>query len=80
MLEYWYDALRSTSGIAITVSDQEKAKRLLYAARKEAHDESLDAISIRVPPNNPDQLWLVHNACKERTVPPSEGDSQTVRG
>jgi len=78
MLEYWYDALRSTHGVEINVSDQNLAKAKLYAARKEAHDESLDAISIRVPPNNPGKLWLVHNARKERTVRPSEGDHQAV--
>ncbi len=78
MLEYWYQAIQSPHGIEITVSDQNKAKALLYAARKEAHDALLETISIRVPPNKPDKLWLVHNGRKESPLPTAEGNPQAI--
>lgn len=78
MLEYFYAALRSKFGIEIEVSDQEIAKRKLYAARKEANDPALETISIRVPPNNPRKLWLIHNGKEKGTVPPTESNSKTV--
>src|ERR1043166_5331944 len=80
MLEYWYDALRSKHGISVNVTNQELAKAKLYAARKQAQDPKLDSITIRVPPNDPTKLWLVHNGKEKGTVRPGEGDSEAVRG
>lgn len=66
MLEYWYSALASPCGIEITVSNVDLAKAKLYACRKEANDPDLARISVRVPPNKPQTLWLIHNASAQR--------------
>lgn len=60
LLEHWYSALRSPSGVCIRVSDIELAKAQLYRARKDALDPQLDALSLVQSPTAADELWIVH--------------------
>lgn len=58
-LNYWYRALHSPLGVEVVVSDQEKARQKLYAARKESRDPDLERISICLSPFDPMKIWLV---------------------
>ncbi len=67
MLEFWYKAWHSVSGIIIRVSDPERAKQKLYASRKDSNDPDLSKISIVQSPTNPNnELWLVKKDASER--------------
>jgi hypothetical protein len=60
MLELWYEALASSIGIVLSVSDINAAKQALYKARRESADPALDFLSIRVSPLAPQsELWIV---------------------
>jgi hypothetical protein len=62
LLEYWYAALRSQSGVCVPFEgDAALAKAQLYKARKDALDANLDSISIADSPTASNELWLVHN-------------------
>ena len=61
LLEYWYAALNSPSGICLRVSDAERIRQKLYTARREACDLDLNAISVVISPTDSGELWLVHN-------------------
>lgn len=56
-LEYWYKALHSPIGIAISVNDPEAARMKLYNARANAGDETLSGLAIVLPPNG--ELWIL---------------------
>lgn len=61
-LEYWYAALRSSSGVCVPVDgDMTRAKAKLYKARKDAMDEKLMALSITDSPTASNELWIVHS-------------------
>lgn len=63
LLEHWYAALRSQSGIRIRVEgDMTNAKAQLYKARKDALDENLSTLSITDSPTASDELWIVHSS------------------
>lgn len=63
LLEYWYAALRSQSGVCVPFEgDPKLAKAQLYKARKDALDPNLDSISIADSPTASNELWLVHNS------------------
>jgi hypothetical protein len=71
LLEYWYLALRSQSGICIRVhgGEIEKVRQKLYSARTAAMDPQLNAIQLSLSPTADDELWLVHST---RTEEPSD--------
>lgn len=61
-LEYWYNALRSQSGVCVPVyGDIARAKAQLYKARKDAMDPKLASLSITDSPTASDELWIVHS-------------------
>lgn len=59
MLEYLYQALASERGIKLEVSDPERARQRLYAARREAMDTALDVLSVVQSPTDPSHLWII---------------------
>lgn len=59
MLEYWYQALHSSHGVCIRTSDREHTRAKLYAARKEACDEALDALAVTFSPTVDNEIWIV---------------------
>lgn len=62
-LEYWYNALRSQSGVCVPVEgDITRAKAQLYKARKDAMDEKLMTLSITDSPTASNELWIVHSS------------------
>lgn len=62
-LEYWYNALRSQSGVCVPIQgDITIAKAKLYRARKEAMDPNLMTLSITDSPTASDELWIVHSS------------------
>lgn len=61
LLELWYRALREPIGIKVTVTDTDRAKAKLYAARKDADDPALAALMIQTSPLNPKgEVWITH--------------------
>lgn len=61
-LEYWYNALRSQSGVCVPVEgDLTLAKAKLYKARKDAMDDKLMTLSITDSPTASNELWIVHS-------------------
>lgn len=62
-LEFWYAALRSSSGFRVRISSGDKAtaKAKLYKARSEALDERLTSLSITDSPTADNELWIVHS-------------------
>ena len=60
MLEHWYAALRSPSGVCVRVSDVTRVRAQLYAARKEAMDPNLENLAIVQSPTAGNELWIVH--------------------
>jgi hypothetical protein len=68
LLEFWYAALRSQSGICLRIvqGDATSAKAKLYKARKDALDPKLNSLSITDSPTASDELWIVHSS-KEPT-------------
>jgi hypothetical protein len=67
MLEFLYKALASPFGIVLRTSDVERARQKLYAARREACDESLNALGLTPSPTSPDELWIVKKAPNAET-------------
>lgn len=62
-LEFWYQALASTYGVEVSVSDPVKAQQALYRARASSGDESLNSLTIRTAPTNKaGALWIVRKA------------------
>ncbi len=59
-LELWYSALGSEHGIVVETDDPERCKQKLYAARREAQDETLAKLSIVQSPTEPMHLWIIH--------------------
>ena len=65
LLEYWYLALGSPSGIVLAVSDVDRTRQRLYQVRVKAGDPDLEGISIRVSPVLPqEEIWLIKQAPK----------------
>jgi hypothetical protein len=63
MLEFLYKALASPRGIVLRTSDVERARQKLYAARREACDEALNALGLTPSPSAPEtELWIVKKA------------------
>lgn len=62
MVEYWYNALRSERGVVIFSTEREKARQRLYAARAEAADPALEALSLVLSPTDPNEIWIVKKA------------------
>jgi hypothetical protein len=61
-LEYWYQALRSQSGVCVPFEgDPKLAKAKLYKARKDALDDKLMTLSITDSPTASNELWIVHS-------------------
>lgn len=61
-IEYWYAALRSSSGICVPFTgDIKNAKAKLYKARAEALDDRLKSLSITDSPTASNELWIVHS-------------------
>jgi hypothetical protein len=58
-LEFLYNALRSEHGTVLNVSDFEKCRAKLYAARRTANDPALASLSIVQSPSSPTELWIV---------------------
>jgi len=62
-LEYWYAALRAEIGVRITTDNVLTLKQALYAARREADDPDLQALSLTACPTNPTgELWIIKKA------------------
>lgn len=59
MLELWYAALREDIGVVIETDDPDRCIQKLYAARRQAQDPDLNAISIVRSPTDNFHLWLV---------------------
>jgi len=59
-LEFLYTALGEPYGIVIETDNFDKARQRLYAARREAQDETLSGLSILQSPTNPAHIWIVH--------------------
>ena len=67
VLDFWYKALHSRSGICIRVTDLDKTRQALYRARKDAMDPRLDCLQISASPTATDELWIVHARAQEPT-------------
>lgn len=69
LIEHWYAALRSQSGVRVRIvqGDLTTAKAKLYKARKDALDPKLDALSISESPTASDELWITHNGKAEKS-------------
>lgn len=63
LLEYWYAALRSQSGVRVRIlaGDKVNAKAKLYKARADALDDKLKTLSIADSPTADNELWIVHS-------------------
>ena len=63
MLEFLYDALSQDIGIVIEVvsGDIEAVRQALYKARREAGDEELSCLSLRISPLNPREIFIMRN-------------------
>ncbi len=70
-LELLYSALATPIGIAITVSDFERARGKLYAARRASGDPALDALQLRRSPVHPEfEIWIVKGTSMPKTESP----------
>ena len=49
-LSLLYEALGEPIGLLVRTSDRERARQKLYAARREADDEALSVLQIRISP------------------------------
>jgi len=67
ILNYWYRALHSPSGIELNTSDPEGVRARLYAVRREAQDSDLESIRIYLSPFDPTKLWLVKKVLQDET-------------
>jgi len=68
-LEIWYEALASTHGVEVSVSDPVKAQQALYRARASSGDASLEELTIRTAPTDKaGALWIV------KKLPKAAGD------
>lgn len=63
-LEFWYAALHDPIGVKIATNARERAAQKLYQARAQSGDEALAALSIILPPDNPNEIWIVHKQVK----------------
>lgn len=68
MIEHFYQALRSPLGVCLRTSDGEFVRQKLYAARAEAADPDLKALSICISPTDPDEIWIVKKGSKEQLL------------
>lgn len=60
MLELWYSARDSAYGIEVEVDgDRESARQKLYAARREARDDTLSSLALCLSPTRPNCIWIV---------------------
>jgi hypothetical protein len=75
MLELWYAALASPLGVVVDVVEgtTEQARQKLYAARANAEDPDLAALSLVVSPSTPNQIWILKRAPSKSDVEPSGG-------
>lgn len=59
-----YEALHSSFGVEVAVSDVETFKRRFYKARKaaiERGEDGLEPVSLRTCPTDPDgKVWITH--------------------
>lgn len=58
LLEFLYEALRSSHGICLQTNDVEHLRAKLYAARKASLDPDLDCLSFQPSPTDLHQLWI----------------------
>ena len=58
LLEFLYEALRSTHGVCLQTDNVESLRAKLYAARKASLDPDLDVLSFQPSPTDPHQLWI----------------------
>lgn len=70
LLTLWTSALAETYGRRVHTSDRRLLMNRLYAARREAKDEDLAGLSIVMPANRPNELWIVKR--EPGNAPPSE--------
>lgn len=65
----WYTAYANPPGVKVRVSDPNRAKTLLYAARAKLKDPDLTPLEIKTSPTNPaGEIWVVN---PEATTDPS---------
>lgn len=64
VLEYWYIALNEPVGIVVMSDNRHLLMNKLYAARQQAQDPDLQALSICMSPTNDTELWIVHKTVK----------------
>jgi len=60
-IEYWYLALNSKHGIAVEATNLASLQNILHVARSKAKDPRLAGMILRTNPNNPNELWIMHN-------------------
>lgn len=65
LINFWYRALHSPYGIAISVSDATAVRMKLYAERRLVQDLDLEQIAVCVSPFDPGKLWLVKRKPKD---------------
>lgn len=63
-LDFWYQAATAEFGICIETTNVESVRQQLYQARKGADDPTLDGLSVRQSPINPNHLWIFKTAKK----------------
>lgn len=81
MLHYWYQAAASPLGIVLFTDDSQRLIQKLYAARRDAADESLKALSIVQSPVDPSHIWIVRkDADSSRNGDTPEGNPEPSQG
>ena len=65
-LELWYAALRASIGIVVSTNDPERFRQRMYQVRREAQDESLQALSLIISPTSPEsEVWVAKRIIEE---------------
>jgi hypothetical protein len=59
MIEHWYTALREPVGLCLRSNDRALLRQKLYAARREAKDEALEALSVIFSIEDETHLWII---------------------
>ena len=80
MLEqFWLAALASDVGIAIPTDNRALLRQHLYKARGEMKDPRLDEITMIMPEEPEDEIWLVHRDADNPGGTADEGYPKLVR-